>query len=353
MNASRAKMANTAMKEIKGLGKSIGTPASILNTVASSKSGPTPVDNNGIPQPVQGMGLLQIFMYIMAGILLIGLLLLFVDYFITPIFQKSPGGAGYIPMPGNDTSDAFWKKMTDVHDITIGVPAAPANQNPNIPYVMPPHTQIIEQQTSYSITMDIYIDKEYSQDLGAATDAGVGRVFFALGPAGIYTYTGPTLTKPKLCCYLDNGANNVKIEINGPGATGPKTIIIENVPIHTPFRIGIIKTSSVLEGYLNGLLVKTIQVPNSYPYPDTGDMIYSPANIKFTPIPTAATAAAAATPVAETAITLSTGISVLNVHLFGNDIPAGEMKARMSDLSKPSDFGKAPAPVISTLPKAK
>ena len=55
------------------------------------------------------------------------------------------------------------------------------------------------------------------------------------------------------------------------------------MPIYTPFRIGLVKTSYAMEGYLNGLLVQTVQLQGQQINPVIGDTIFAPQNITSPP----------------------------------------------------------------------
>ena len=70
-----------------------------------------------------------------------------------------------------------------------------------------------------------------------------------------------------------------------------------------------------MEGYLNGLLIRTINLRSNTIDPNTGDTIYSPDNIIKGGKP------------------LSKGIKAMNLRLFGEAIRPAEMKARMTDLA--------------------
>ena len=82
MNASRADKISEVLKNVTNLGKSIKTATGI-------KAANAPEPANAIGQPVKGSGFVRILMYVIAGILLIGIILLGVDQWVTPIFQKT------------------------------------------------------------------------------------------------------------------------------------------------------------------------------------------------------------------------------------------------------------------------
>jgi len=301
MESSRAKIAEKAMKELETLGKNIKKPVSPVTV-----KGPTPILPSGLPTPIAGSGFLQVIMYIIAGILVIGILLLVIDQWITPIFQSDPGSAGYIFMPGTDTSVVFWKKTSDIKNIIIGT-LPPPDSSSNLPNSGHLSTSVIEAQSSYSITLDVLIKDEFPQELGtaASNSQNLYRTFFSLGPS---------LTSPTLVFELDNYKNTVYITSYDSNRL-VQTAIIDNVPIHKPFRIGVVKTPNLLEGYLNGMLVRTIKLRSNTIDPNTGDTIYSPDEI------------------VKNGKLQSKDIKTMNIRLFGEAITPAEMKARMGDLA--------------------
>ncbi len=297
MNASRADKITEVLKNVTNLGKTLKT-ATGLNPVRA------PNAPDAIGKPVQGSGFVRILMYVLAGLLLIGIILLGVDQWVTPIFQKSPGAPGFIRVPGTDTSEYYWPKAAAVRDILIGAPPPSASSNGQTP---PLSTTVLEGQSSYSITMDVMITDEYPQDLGTGQNQ---RIFFTMSQ---------TVDNPSLRVSLDNDKNTVIITcFDADGLQ--QSVKIDNVPIHAPFRIGVTMTPHLMEGYLNGLLVQTRQL-NSIPKPPTtGDKIFAPTNILINNK------------------VMSRGIGVLNVRCFGYQVPASEMRGRMDDLSEKPSF---------------
>ena len=294
---SRADKISEVLKNVTNLGKTLKSATGLKAAVA-------PNAPDAIGQPVQGSGFVRILMYVVAGLLLIGIILLGVDQWVTPIFQKSPGAPGFIAVPGTDTSEYYWPKAAAVRDILIGVPPPSASANGQTP---PLFTTVLEGQSSYSITMDVMIKNEYPQELGTGQNQ---RIFFTMSQ---------TVDNPSLRVSLDNEKNTVYITcFDSEGLQ--QSVKIDNVPIHAPFRIGITMTPHLMEGYLNGLLVQTRQL-NSVPKPPTtGDKIFAPSNILIN------------------SKVMSKDISVLNIRCFGYQVPASEMRGRMDDLSEKSSF---------------
>jgi hypothetical protein len=292
MDASRANIIAKITDEVKTLGKSLK-----LNGQKGINVSKIPEPKNAIGQPVQGSGFVRILMYIIAGILLIGIILLGVDQWITPVFQRSPGAPGYIAIPGTDKSQQFWSKISDVKPITVGTPAITTDLS----------STVIEGQTSYSITMDVLIENEYPQDIGTGQNQ---RILFTMSNL---------IDTPTLRVSLDNGQNTIYITCYD-SSNQPQSVIIDNVPIHTPFRIGITVSPYLLEGYLNGLLVQTNKLTSCPKAASSGDKIFATDQIIINNK------------------TMSTGIKVLNIRTFGYNVSSSEMKGRMGDLKDKSNY---------------
>jgi hypothetical protein len=281
----------------QGLGQSQGAPLQ-------------PGPKNAIGIPVAGSGFVRIIMFFIAGILILGIILLAVDQWITPIFQRSPGAQGYIPIPGTDTTEVFWLTPGTVADITVGQPpeqvSAPGTPRAPIPL----STRSIVSQGSYSITMDVLINNEYPHDIGSAEQ----RTFFVMSQ---------TIDQPSLRVGLDNSKNTVYITcFNSTGLQ--QSVQINNVPIYKPFRIGLVVTPKALEGYMNGKLVKTKMFTNFSPIsPTGGDKIFAPENIVTADTPPKS---------------LSADIAVQNVRTFGYAASPAEMMGRMGDLMTSQDY---------------
>jgi hypothetical protein len=294
MDVSRAEKISEVMKNITGLGKNIKKPSTLRFAIPGQAS-----NQSRLPEPVAGSQTIRIIMIVIASLLLVGILLLGIDQWITPIFQRAPGDNGFIPVPGIDPSELYWPNVKQVSDITIGtlVPDALGKK--------PLSTMLIENQANYSITMDVYITNEYPQELGLDTSGKPinERTFFLIGSS---------IMNPVLRVSINNQSNTIIITSFYSNGLR-QSIEIDNVPIHKPFRIGIVNSPHIMEGYLNGLLVKTLQLKSTTVLPQMGDKIYSPENIKINNV------------------ILSRGIKLLNIRLFGYTVPSSEMKGRMTD----------------------
>jgi|UniRef100_A0A6C0K6A7 hypothetical protein len=316
MDSERAKSAAEAIKAAQTLAKSMK-----INVKPGSTQGPgqtTKIQPSGLPEPIKGSGLMGVFMYFVAGLLVLGIILMLIDYWLYPIFKRTPGSPGFVLIPGTDKSDPFWDTFKEVGNIKIG---APPKKDSSQPTAVQLSSTTIEGQNSYSLTLDVFIADEYPQQT-IKSHKDVQRTFFLMGS---------TVTTPSMTISLDNEKNTVYINVYDNNAR-IQTAVLDNVPIHTPFRVGVVKTAYAMEAYLNGLLVKTVQLRSSYLDPSTGDTIFAPSNIIY--IPPSQGKGPSPAP-----ISLAAGIKVLNLRLFGQAIQPSEMRARMDDLTSPSTFG--------------
>jgi hypothetical protein len=402
MNQDRAKAAEAALKNVETLKKSLTKSNSAKAKTLATPEGPTKIQASGLPTPVAGTGFVQYIMYSIGGILLLGVVLMVVDRWFFPIFKRTPGGPGYISLPGTDMSDNYWTDLTSIRNITVGSPPPTATSSTSAANPAPLYSSSLASQPTYSITLDVMINDEKPQDLGATTT--IMRTFFFLG-------SGLEDTNRKITFTMDNSINRVHVNVFNI-ADAIQSCVIDNVPIHVPFRIGLVKTSYAMEAYLNGLLVHTVQLKGQQLNPDVGDIIYAPQNITSPPSATkttrinavttaetalttaknnadtaetaaltaartaattvstentaaAATAATAnvaaqllysdaqtALATAQAALTtasaedkiLSKGIQVMNLNLFPYAVMPNEMQARMSDLTQVTTFNPTNTP---------
>jgi len=309
MDVGRTQKIANVVKNITNIGKTIKKPTTLQYAAATEGIAKAA----GLPPPVAGSMAVRIILYVIAGILAIGVILLGIDQWITPIFERTPGDGGYIPIPGIDPSQAFWPDSTNTTDITLGTVAPDPNAPPGSTAAKKAlSTTLLEGQANYGLTMDILIENEFPQQLGKDVSGNniSQRTFFILGPDVLH---------PTLSVNLDNATNTIYITA-ADSAGAPQSIVIDNVPIHKPFRLGISKTSSIMEGYLNGLLVKTRRLKTTTVLPGTGDKIFTTANI------------------INNNNVVSAGIKVRYLRVFGYTVPASEMKGRMGDVTRADKY---------------
>lgn len=304
MNAARTQKIAEVLKNVKTQGQALKQPgvgAPAIN--AAVKEGVSRV-----PTTLPGAGWVAIVMYAIAALLAIGLVLLAVDHWVTPIFQRKTGGPGYIPIPGNDISQVFWLKLADVANVPINAPPAPAPANgaPTPPPVV--SASVIEGQASWSMSCDVWLDDEFPQEL---PDVMPQRRFLLLGQ---------NINTPKLVLAFDNTKNTLYVYSYSANGSTMESAYVDNVPIRKPFRIGIVKNPKTLEVYFNGRLVRTRQLRAATALPSAGDSFFAPSSLIYE------------------SKTVSKGIKVLNLRVFGYPVLPDEFAGRMDDLKGAKDF---------------
>ena len=230
--------------------------------------------------------------YILGIFLVIMVILVIINYTITPIFRLYPGGPGYIPVPGGDTSQIYWKTTKDT------APMMDASSS----------VVGIASQWSFAIDIDIKNPMHVSPS---------PRVLFHRGPSSSTivpsgsSSTGTLLSTPTTLKGL-LGNYNVAIALLPDttdlvvsvlnSSSGMENVILQNVPIQTPFRVGVILSDTAMEVYLNGLLQRTRTYESgTTPFNATG-MFFPPQGMN-----------------AETA-------QVANLHVWNSVISANQMR---------------------------
>jgi hypothetical protein len=193
----------------------------------------------------------QIFAYLLAIIIIIGIILVVIHTFITPIFQFQPGAPGIIPV-GMDDGKLFWDKGNKTETIKEkGIIIEGTHQN-------------------YSLNIDIFIENP-------ADFANIPRLLFSRG--GVPTTPTPTTSDTILSILSDyNFAVALKPDTTDvivsvlDSATQSQEVIINNAPVQKPFRLGIIIMEKALEVYMNNQLISSKPLQNP-PKAATGDII--------------------------------------------------------------------------------
>jgi hypothetical protein len=251
--------------------------------------------------------------YIIGVVVILIIMLVIVNYTITPIFRLYPGGPGYIPIPGGDPSQLFWKQGS----------GKPAVFSPF--FDMSSNVVATFTQWSFALDIDITNPMHVSQS---------PRVLFHRGPSrfdvsGEFTPGAATTIQGLIGNYnvaialLPDTTDLVVSVLNS--STEMENVVIPNVPVQTPFRIGVILSDTAMEVYLNGLLQRTRTfTPGTTPYNATG-MFYPPQGIN-----------------AEIA-------KVGNLHLWNSVITANQMRYATPGLMTVKTKDKSDIPTSSCL----
>jgi hypothetical protein len=197
-------------------------------------------------------GVIQYVYYFIALTIIILLVLVLVNYLIYPVFKTTPGGTGFIPIPGSDDSQLFWKAQQDIQSIRDT------------------NTRLGSITQNWSYLLDIQVDNP-------TANTNTPRILFTRGDplvpfTGIYTDRDTILTiAPSFntIVYLDRMTNDLNIAIqttsNSASNASPtiESITIPNIPVGKSIRLGVMVGSRVLEVYINGFLVRSKAFTNS------------------------------------------------------------------------------------------
>ncbi len=175
-------------------------------------------------------------------------ILLIVHYTIKPIFKINDAGPGMIPVPtvGKESSGFYWTKSAGSLNSSDTVLGATDNGTFN-----------------YSMTVDILIkDPNVSSNIDrpilTRSDSQFTPAPVAVEGVSIIQQVG----NYNLAMYLDKSTNDLIVSTMSTTAAGAviENVLIENVPVQKPFRVGVIMGNRYMEVYYNGKLHSTRQL---------------------------------------------------------------------------------------------
>jgi hypothetical protein len=209
----------------------------------------------------------QILSYLFGIAIVIFIIMLFIHFFITPVFSLQPGAPGIFVVPGLDDGVLFWNKSS--------------------PSILPNNSLPIQNMDyGYSFIVDIFIENPH--------------VHFSKHPRILFRRGGTLHPKPTgdtLLGLIDNynlvaallpDTNDLMISVLNSN-NNTENAIISNVPVQESFRVGVIIMDYAMEVYVNGHLMKTrafSAVPKSvkgdiYPISGTESSMAKMRNLKI------------------------------------------------------------------------
>lgn len=208
----------------------------------------------------------QSIAYLFGIAIVIFIIMLFIHFFITPIFSTQPGAPGIITLPGLDKGVLFWNKSSPEKILNSAMP-------------------IQNMAFGYSFMIDIFIVNPH---VHFSTRP---RILFRRGGTLRQTPTGNTLAgmidNYNIVGALLPDANDLLISVLNT-SNNTENIIIPNVPVQEPFRLGVVLMNQAMEVYINGHLMKTRAFTNPpkdvigdvYPLGDTETTLAKLQNFK-------------------------------------------------------------------------
>uniref|UniRef100_A0A6C0KVJ7 Uncharacterized protein n=1 Tax=viral metagenome TaxID=1070528 RepID=A0A6C0KVJ7_9ZZZZ len=190
----------------------------------------------------------RVMAYVLGIVIIIFIILLFVHWFIRPIFKLHPGGSGIIPVPGGDDGVLFWK-------------------NGNTGQIMNSALPIQSISAGYSMIMDMFIVNplQFSKH---------PRILFSRGATVKAVPSGDlllgVLDNYNLAVALLPDTNDMIVSVLNKD-NNMENVIVSNAPVQEAFRLGIVVMDQALEVYMNGHLLKT-RAFDSPPKAVTGDI---------------------------------------------------------------------------------
>ena len=217
-------------------GMSSGT--NIRKSILPTSTPYTGMTYTGIPSDASSKMweyLKQSMAYLFGIAIIIFIILLFIHFFITPIFSSQPGAPGIITLPGLDKGVLFWNKSSPEKILNSDLP-------------------IQNMEYGYSFIIDIFIINPH---VHFSTHP---RILFRRGGTLKTTPTGPTLAgiieNYNIVGALLPDTNDLIVSVLN-ASNNMENILIENIPVQEPFRLGVVFMNQALEVYINGHLMKT------------------------------------------------------------------------------------------------
>lgn len=174
--------------------------------------------------------------YVCSIAVVVLLILLFVHYILkVPIFQMKPGDSGYFSMPFQDDGKLYWDKGTASEILDRDMP-------------------IQNRFQDYSLQVDVMIQNPIPF-------SNQPRILFTRGATKNPTpgSTGAlteVFTSYNLAVALDANTTDLIVSVMNHH-NGMETVILSNIPVQVPFRLGVVVLEKTLEVYVNGRLMKT------------------------------------------------------------------------------------------------
>lgn len=227
--------------------------------------------------------------YILAITIVLFVILIFVHFFITPVFITRPGSSGYIPLPTMDDGKIYWK-----------------NDSTNIQDTSTPINNITQ---NFTVAADIFIENPLQISNNY-------RVLFFRGAAINSSPTSKMLNNIlpsyNFAFALAPDTNDLVISVmnSSIGAnSNMENILIPNIPVQQTFRVCLVLMDHAMEVYIDGKLVKTKALKN--PPKNVTGTIWAPDS------------------------SISSIAKVRNLHIWNRILVPSEIKASGPSLAKP------------------
>lgn len=203
-----------------------------------------------VSDPSTSSYILSVLMYTFLYLFILFLILVIVNYAITPVFQFSPGSSGIIPVNTARDDKVYWNtKSQPPAESRVPLEADPISQYPFLNNFTVSVDLYLRRpvDTSNSGRVIFYKTYSYGSDLSQAPPSPL-----ATGPTAT-TGTSADLTsymadKCSMLAYLDQ--NDLYVIVYS-GSNQYSSRPIRNVPTYKPFRLSVIVESTLFTVYIN------------------------------------------------------------------------------------------------------
>lgn len=220
------------------------------------------IGNNAGVGPATGLTIGKAVLAILSMLLIVGIFLTLVHFFITPIFKFKPGDKGIIPINVKPDSTVYWQ----------GTATDPISMK---------DSAISNSAAEYSMTLDIFMNNptQFAKNKGF-------RPVFVRSAKTEYTGPGePVVNNPQtffqqfgqeynLAIYFDKDTNDLIVSTTTV-QRDQISVRVENVPVRKSFRIGVVVGNTVMDVYMNGRLYRSV-VYNAMPVSISSPTIMGP-----------------------------------------------------------------------------
>jgi hypothetical protein len=273
------------------------------NMVSSFVSNPYNYATSWYSYDGAGSNIARMAAYLFSILVVIFVILIFVHYFIAPVFRLHPGAPGIIPVPGWDDGVLFWNKGNSETILNKDLP-------------------ISNMYFGYSMNMDIFVENPFQF-------SKYHRIIFSRGGERQSTPSGETLLGAihsyNLAVALLPDTNDLLVSVLN-SKNNMENVIISNVPVQESFRLGIVVMENALEVYVNGELAKT-RTFSATPLDSKGDIQQA------------------------SGIELNVA-KIKNLKIWPRILTTSELRYAKPDLSPSADFGAGPIPASTSCPVA-
>lgn len=198
-------------------------------------TGWSPLTTNQMNAQTWMTGAKRIGTYLFAVLLVVAILLLFIHFFIRPVFRWRPDAPGWITLPGREDSVLFWEKGNTGQI-----------ENKTLP--------IQNEYFGYTLQLDLFIQNPFQFSRYPRlllTRGGVEKS----PPAGEMLLG--ILQQYNLAIALKPDVNDMLVSVLNKNRQ-MEVAVLPNVPVQQTFRLTVVVMERALEVYLNGHLIQTV-----------------------------------------------------------------------------------------------